>query len=249
MANALLSPADSLTARGADVERDIADSWSRPQRISGTGRPRTLPRYDLRSPTPATLTSEKMTDRDFASEFKFRPVTAVDTLLLFSRLGLVSKSDATQWIFPLLVQGRGDIRRHLYKALLTLGEPKPILDVALTAYEQYGNEDRLTLAASLLMDLGPRAFPALRVLARSNRSECALFVPIIAGLSGVRPQDRSEVLAHLTKNPHIAVRQSLLEATQALHGLEAISLLHMLSQDPEEEIAEEARECLAQLEA
>jgi hypothetical protein len=195
------------------------------------------------------LTSGGITDRDFANEFQSEPFTAVDTLLLFSRLELVSKSKATQWVFPLLVQERGEIRSHLYRALLTLGEPKAILDVALAAYEQYGNEDRLTRAASLLMDLGARAFPVLRILARSNRSECTFFVPIIAGLSGVRPQDRLQALAHLARNPHIAVRHSLLEAAQALPSPEAISLLHILSQDPDEEIAEEARECLTHLEA
>ena len=249
MVNALLSLADSLTVRGADVERDIADSWSRPQRSPGTVIPRLSSRDNLRSPTPATSTYEEMTDRDFASEFQLRPFTAVDTLLIFSRLGLVSNRDATQWLFPLLVQARGEIRRHLYKALLALEEPKIILDVALAAYEKYGNEDRLTLAASLLMDLGARAFPALRILVRSNRSECAWFVPTVAGLPGVKLQSRVEMLKHLVNNPRIEVRQSLLGATQALPSPEAISLLHMLSQDPDEEIAEEAREYLANLEA
>jgi hypothetical protein len=249
MANALLPPADSLTSRGGDVEREIADSWSGSQRSPGTVIARTPPRHSLPLSTPATLTSGEITDRDFTNEFQSEPFTAVDTLLLFSRLELVSKSEATQWVFPLLIQARGEIRRHLYRALLTLGEPKAILDVALAAYEQYGNEDRLTQAASLLMDLGARAVPALRVLARSNRAECTFFVPIIAGFSGVRPQDRLQALVHLARNPHIAVRQSLLEATQALPSPEAISLLHILSQDPDEEIAEEARECLAHLEA
>lgn len=221
MANALSSPADSLTARG----------------------------LELSSPPPATSTSEEMTDRDFVSEFHRRPVTAVDTLLTFGRLGLVSNRDATQWIFPLLVQARGEIRRHLYKALLALEEPKIILDVALAAYEKHGNEDRLTLAASLLMDLGAHAVPALRILVRAHRSECAWFVSTIAGLPGVKLQDRVEMLKYLVKNPHIEVRQSLLGATQALSSPEAISLLHMLSQDPDEEIAEEAREYLAYLEA
>ena len=118
-----------------------------------------------------------MTDRDFVTEFQLRPSTAVETLLLFADLGLVSKRDATQWVFPLLIQAHGETRRHLYKALLTLGEPKAILDVALSAYEKYGNEDRLTLAASLLMDLGAQAFPALRILARSNRPECVKRTP------------------------------------------------------------------------
>jgi hypothetical protein len=221
MVNALLSLADSLTVRG----------------------------FDPSSPPPATSTSEEMTDRDFASEFQLRPFTAIDTLLIFSRLGLVSNRNATQWLFPLLVQARGEIRRHLYKALLALEEPKIILDVALAAYEKYGNEDRLTLAASLLMDLGAQAFPALRILVRSNRPECAWFVQTIAGLPGVKLQNRAEILKYLTKSPHIEVRQNLLGATQAIPSLEAISLLRMLSQDSDEEIAEEAKECLTHLEA
>ena len=190
-----------------------------------------------------------MTDRDFVAEFQLRPSAAVETLLLFADLGLVSKRDATQWVFPLLIQARGETRRQLYQALLTLGEPKAILDVALSAYEQYGNEDRLTLAASLLMDLGAQAFPALRILARSNRPECAWFIPAIAGLPDVQLQKRVEVLISLVKSPHSAVRQSLLGATQALPSPEAISLLHMLSQDSDAEIAEEAREWLANFEA
>lgn len=190
-----------------------------------------------------------MTDRDFVTEFQLRPSAAIETLLLFADLGLVSKRDATKWVFPLLIQARGETRRQLYKALLTLGEPKAILDVALSAYEQYGNEDRLTLAASLLMDLGAQAFPSLRILARSNRSECAWFVPTIAGLPDVQLQNRVEILTYLVKSPHSAVRQSLLGATQALPSLPALSLLHMLSQDPDEEIAEEAREYLANLES
>jgi hypothetical protein len=191
-----------------------------------------------------------MTDHDFVAEFQLRPSAAIETLLLFADLGLVSKRDATKWVFPLLVPARGETRRQLYKALLTLGEPKAILDIALSAYEKYGNEDRLTLAASLLMDLGAQALPSLRILARSNRPECAWFVPTIAGLPDVKLQNRVEVLTYLVKkSPHIAVRQSLLGATQALPSPEAISLLHMLSQDSDKEIAEEAREYLTHLEA
>lgn len=190
-----------------------------------------------------------MTDRDFVTEFQLRPSAAIETLLLFADLGLVSQRDATQWVFPLLIQARGEIRRQLYTALLTLGEPKAILDAAMSAYEQYGNEDRLNLAASLLMDLGVQAFPALCILARSNRPECAWFVPTIAGFPEVQLQNRVEVLTCLAKSPHSAVRQSLLAATQALSSPEAMSLLHMLSQDPDEEIAKEAREYIADLEA
>jgi hypothetical protein len=205
--------------------------------------------YRGSSATPGTLAAERITNRDFVAEFQLRPSAAVKTLLLFADLGLVSKRDATQWVFPLLIQARGELRRQLYKALLTLGEPKALLDVALSAYEKYGNEDRLTVTASLLMDLGAQALPSLRILARSNRLECAWFVPTIAGLPDVKVQHRVEVLTSLVKSPHIAVRQSLLGATQALPSPEAISLLYMLSQDSNTEIAEEAREYLADLEA
>jgi hypothetical protein len=229
LAQAPSPTADSLTDRGAEV----GQYWE----------------YRGSSATPGTLAAEGMTDRDFVAEFQLRPSMAVETLLLFADLGLVSKRDATQWVFPLLIQARGEIHRQLYKALLTFGEPKAILDVALSAYEKYGNEDRLTLAASLLMDIGAQAFPSLRILARSNRPECVWFVPTIAGLPDVKLQNRVEVLTYLVKSPHSAVRQSLLGATQALPSPQAISLLHMLSQDPDEEIAEEAREYLANLEA
>jgi len=168
---------------------------------------------------------------------------------LYRTFFAVQADFATALVFPWLIQARGETRRQLYQALLTLGEPKAILDVALSAYEQYGNEDRLTLAASLLMDLGAQAFPALRILARSNRPECAWFIPAIAGLPDVQLQKRVEVLISLVKSPHSAVRQSLLGATQALPSPEAISLLHMLSQDSDAEIAEEAREWLANFEA
>jgi hypothetical protein len=229
LAQAPLPAADSLTDRGTEV----GQYWE----------------YRSSSATPGTLAAERITDRDFVAEFQLRPSSAVETLLLFADLGLVSKRDATQWVFPLLIQARGEIRRQLYKALLTLGEPKALLDVALSAYEKYGNEDRLTVAASLLMDLGAQAWPSLRILARSNRPECAWFVPTIAGLPDVKVQNRVEILTSLVNSPHIAVRQSLLGATQALPSSEAISLLHMLSQDSNEEIAEEAREYLADLEA
>src|SRR2546428_9949663 len=219
--------ADSLTDRGAEV----GQYWE----------------YRGSSATPGTLAAEGMTDRDFVAEFQLRPSAAVETLLLFADLGLVSKRDATHWVFPLLIQARGETRRQLYKALITLGEPKAILDIALSAYEKYGNEDRLTLAASLLMDLGAQAFPSLRILALSNRPECARFVPTIAGLPDVKLQNRVEALTYLVKSPHIAIRQSLLGAAQALPSPEAISLLHMLSQDPDAEIAEEARGYLANL--
>ena len=228
MAEASLAQAPSPTA-------DSLTDWGREYRGS--------------SATPGTLAAERITDRDFVAEFQLRSSTAVETLLLFADLGLVSKRDATQWVFPLLIQARGETRRQLYKALLTLGEPKALLDVALSAYEKYGNEDRLTLAASLLMDLGAHAFPSLRILARSNRPECAWFVPTIAGLPDVKLQNRIEVLISLVKSPHIAVRQSLLGATQALPSPEAISLLHLLSQDSNEEIADEAREYLGNIEA
>ena len=48
-----------------------------------------------------------MTDRDFVTEFQLRPSAAIETLLLFTDLGLVSKRDATQWVFPCLYRHAG----------------------------------------------------------------------------------------------------------------------------------------------
>jgi hypothetical protein len=186
---------------------------------------------------------------DFADDFKSDPSKAIEELLSFVSLGLVTKTKATAWLFPLLVEARGEIKEHIYQVLIALEEPETILKTTLSEYAKYGMEERLTLAAALLSDLGARALPSLRALARANLPECELFVPVIAYLSDVSVHDRLETLACLVSNPSPDVRHSLLWALRTFPSHDVKRLLHALSNDTDEEIADEAQARLESLEA
>jgi hypothetical protein len=225
MASGLLQHADSLAQEAPNEER-----------------------YRVRA-TPGTSAAEQMTEADFAAAFKTEPFEAIRTLRVFVEFDLVTKVNATKWLFPLLPKTRGDLREHIYETLLRLEEPDSILIVALGEYDKYGNEERLAIAASLLADIGEPALPALRILVRSDRPECEMFIPIIAHLRGVSVQSRLALLAHAASNPSPDVRYSLLEALRAFSPHEVMPLLRALSRDEGTDIADEARTWLESLEA
>ena len=225
MANGLVHHADSLVQEGPNEER----YWARA--------------------TPGTSAAEGMTEGDFAAEFKTEPFEAIRTLRVYVEFGLVTKVNATKWLFPLLLKTRGDLREHIYATLLPWEEPDSILFAALAEYYKHGNEERLALAASLLADIGAPALPALRVLLRSGPPECEMFVSVMAGLRGVSVQSRLALLAQVTANPSSDVRYSLLKALSAFAPHEVIPLLQTLSHDEDAGIADEARAWLESLEA
>jgi hypothetical protein len=220
MASGLLQHADSLTQEAPNEER-----------------------YGARA-TPGTSAVEGMSEGEFAAEFARDPFEAIRTLLVFTDFGLVSKVDATTWLFPLYVKARGSLRNRIYEVLLHFKEPDTILTTALAEYRRYGNEERLVVAASLAADIGADALPTLRVLARSRSPECEIFASVIANLHGIRMQDRLEVLAEFASNPDSDVRYSLLESLRALPTDHITPLLTALSTDEDEEIASEARSWL-----
>jgi hypothetical protein len=225
MASGLLQHADSLAQEAPDEER-----------------------YRARA-TPSTSAVEGMTEGNFAAEFKTEPFEAIRTLRVFVEFGLVTRVNATKWLFPLFLKARGDLREHIYETLLRLEEPDSNLIVALAEYYKHGNEERLAMAASLLADIGAPALPALRVLVRSGSPECEMFVPVIARLRGVSVQNRLALLAHAASNASTGVRYGLLEALHAFAPHEAIPLLRTLSCDTDTDIAGEARAWLESLEA
>jgi hypothetical protein len=224
MASGLLQHADSLVQEAIGEEHD----WARA--------------------TTGTSAAERMSEGDFAAEFAKEPFEAIRTLLVFTDFGLVSKIDATTWLFPLYVKARGSLRSRIYDVLLHFKEPDTILTTALAEYRKYGNEERLVLAASLVADIGADALPALRVLARSRSPECEIFVSVIANLRGIRLEERLEVLAEFASNPGSDVRYSLLESLRALPTDDIMPLLTTLSTDEDEEIASEAQAWLDSLE-
>jgi hypothetical protein len=190
-----------------------------------------------------------MTEGDFAAEFEREPLAAIRTLRIFVEFGLVTRVNATKWLFPLLLKVRGALREHIYETLFHWEEPDSILIAALAEYYKHGNEERLALAASLLADIGAPALPALRVLIRSGPPECEMLVSVIARLRGVSVQSRLALLAHAASNASRDVRYSLLEALRAFAPHEVIPLLRTLSHDEDTDIAGEARAWLESLEA
>ena len=224
MASGLLQHADSLAQEASNEER-----------------------YGARA-TLGTSAAEGMTEGDFVAEVKTEPFEAIRTLRVFVEFGLVTKVNATKWLFPLLPKAHKDLREHIYETLLHWEEPDSILIAALAEYYKHGNEERLALAASLLADIGAPALPALRVLVRSGSPECQMFVPVIARLRGISVQSRLALMAYIASNASADVRYSLLEALRAFASHEVMPLLQTLSCDADTDIATEARTWLESLE-
>jgi hypothetical protein len=159
-----------------------------------------------------------------------------------------SKVDATRQLFSALLKARGASRDRLYEVLLGFTEPQSLLYVALSEYDQHGNEERLALAASLLADMGSLALPTLRDLVQSRNPMCGMFIPVIAHLHGVNINDRLALLVILASNPDIYVRYSLLDEVLALPIRDAMPILEILSHDVDHDIAEQAQSYLISLE-
>jgi hypothetical protein len=266
MASGLLQHADSLAQEAPDDERywaratpstsaaegmtegDVAAELKRERLEAFAQKAPHEERYWARA-TPSTSAAEGMTEGDVAAELKREPLEAIRTLRVFVEFNLVSKVNATKWLFPILLKAQGDLREHIYEALLRWGESDTILIVALAEYYKQGNEERLALAASLLDDIGAPALPALRVLIRSGIPACEIFVPIIARLRDVSVESRLALLAHAASNANADVRYSLLEALRAFAPHEVMPLLRILSRDKDEDTADAARAWLESLEA
>jgi hypothetical protein len=152
--------------------------------------------------------------------------------------------DETRQLFSALLKARGEHRDRLYGALVGFTEPEMLLSVALSEYEQHGNQERLALAASLLADMGSLALPALHALVQSESPHCGMFVPVIAHLQGVSMQNRLSLLETLTSNPDVYVRYSLLDEISSLPNDDARPLLQILSHDIDPDLAEQAQSYL-----
>lgn len=118
------------------------------------------------------------------------------------------------------------------------------IDAAIAEYRRFGNEDRLTLSASALIDLGPAALPALRALAEGTSPESAPFVSAAASLAGVPLSQRLDLLRIFARHPLASVRERVAGILETSQGATARSLLGQLATDVDEDVAELAREQL-----
>jgi hypothetical protein len=152
--------------------------------------------------------------------------------------------DGIQSLFRRLIRAKGQEKERIYQQLLLTATPADILSLALRDYEERGNDDRLTLAASLLGGMGRSAWGVLEELATSGRPECEYFVSTIANLDGVPSDDRMRVLEELAMNPSKDVRLRVLDALGDFPALQGRVVLARLAECGDEEIEEAARDRL-----
>jgi hypothetical protein len=155
---------------------------------------------------------------------------------------------AVRLYLPRLVSASPADRKRIRTFLLRLAEPTSLWRFAFEEYDRTGKEDFLLHALSLLEDIGPMAWPALREIAKSKRDECELFSAIIARCPGVSKAEKIEALRALASNSSRFVRSGLLEKITQLPSDVARPVLEVLSKDEESEIATEARRGLSSLE-
>lgn len=180
----------------------------------------------------------------FEEYYAQAPKQALGDLLLDVSLGVRDAPEAVAWLFPLLVTAPSKRLNLVFLALQALRAPQEILDTALAEYDHSGRERCLSLAVSLLEDLGAGAWPALRKLARSTRPECELFVGAIAHCPGVALKDRVAALRDLASHPDAAVRDRVYHSLSDFPAEVSRSLLHVFATDADAAIRQAARQRL-----
>ncbi len=175
------------------------------------------------------------------------PETGVALLADDVRQRLTPRKEATEWLFARLVASRSREESPFYKALLFISDPEELTDVALEQYRQRGYEERLSLVASLLGDMGRRSWPALRVLASNAGPESEYFVSVIASLDGVSPREKIAALAKMARSCDLDVLWGILNVLQNYPELRSPDTLLPLVTTYDEQLNEEAKELLAAL--
>ena len=93
--------------------------------------------------------------------------------------------------FAALVKARSPHRSQEFAFLVSRAMAGEILAVALSQYEQYGYEGRLSLAADILSEMGDEGWRTLKGFCETGRAECVYFVDAVAAFRGVRHWNES----------------------------------------------------------
>jgi hypothetical protein len=150
----------------------------------------------------------------------------------------VSRTDETEetqarTLLKAIVNAPSKRLNDLFETLSTLLVPQTILNTALNEYRISGRERYISMAASILQNMGDEAWPALRDLARSAPQEAELFVPIIADCINVALDERSDALIHLAASRHANVRAAVLENLTELPKERVNAIVQILANNPE----------------
>ena len=144
-------------------------------------------------------------------------------------------------VFEEFFSARGPEKEERRAVLLISSEPLQILKAALTAYDERGNQDRLTEASWLLAEYGTQALPCLKFLADYDIKEAEYFIELLDVLN-IEPKQKLDLIKSFLNSSFLDVR---LAAIESLEGLsEARSLLEELLKEPNDEVVAKALDVL-----
>ncbi|HTR51107.1 MAG TPA: hypothetical protein VMJ10_10410, partial [Kofleriaceae bacterium] len=134
-----------------------------------------------------------------------------------------------------------------YRWIVDNGSAQTVIDTAVADYREHGNERRLSLAASLLGDMGLHAAESLRRLFSTGAAESEYFVDVAFCARDILPGELAQIAYTLATNPHADVRRRLLTNLHEHDRIDARLVLRTLCDDEEEDIACLARELFSSI--
>lgn len=141
-----------------------------------------------------------------------------------------------------------DKRYALLDYLSRIAEPKMLLDAAFDCYRRTESYDYLLATISILEQKGMDAWPAWERLSAMKSEEIELFVASILSCIGVSEAKKCGAALRLAKSPCEGVRDAVLQELGRLQGPSQRRVLHLLRNDPSEELRLHATDWLAELE-
>jgi len=155
-----------------------------------------------------------------------------------------TEHSSTEAFFKKLVNAGVADRNFLFDLIRRDATPEAVCKVGFREYQATGQERCLLLTASLLEAFGEKAWPVLKELAASKRPECELFVGLIAHCDEVSSTQRANALCELATHPDPVVRLTILGDLSDLSVDDTRSVLRSLTDDPDDDVREEARQRL-----
>ena len=134
---------------------------------------------------------------------------------------------------------------ELHRAIETFSQASEICDVAVERTKSEGTEFWLATAATILENMGRRAWPALRGFVRRHPDLAELFVRPVAWCEGVAIQDRIDTLNELARRGNRETRQRILEAALELPLESGRQLLNTLAGTVGDDVSHDARSMLS----
>jgi hypothetical protein len=175
---------------------------------------------------PTTDDQVQWDDRDFEQA----PRSVLRRVSLNALRDPSQRGPWTEKLFPLMLEGTPARRRLVYETLREFADPQDILINSLVVYLRYGDAEPLAIGAGLLEDLGAMSWPVLAAYARTVRPECADFVPAIARLNAVAPEERLLSLEILAHSDDADLRWSVYEALDEFPVDRTIPVLRALAE-------------------